>query len=627
MQPLFSCKISDRTILCSSSSDSTPTSPSQLMIFGGADHELHEIEPRHGIQIRSLYSKNAGHSEWVTCVDSLPGGGYVSGGMDSKVCVWPGVNKPFVDGVVGRWKRSLDDGAVGGYGRNMMMNEHEHEGGDLSRRHGDGFVTGTGKRQSQVMKEKVCRDFIGHSGSISCVKAYVRSKYAMSGNNGRGHHHQTSQTTPNSNGTFILSSSYDGDVRLWDNSGRPRCLAICKQDSLESGPLRQDQRHSASSTGIGAKRPAAVLGFQTSNDILASWTRDGQIHVHSLHATSQTVGYSHRIQAHQGPVNNVLFLDEEDGCRDGEVNSSGGNLLISSGATDGGIRCYDLRISMDRGRCIGRMENVHAGGVTGFVRVATKGGNGNLRPFFATAGGSDGLVKVLEVDGGRPRLVYSLRSTPGAASFLDGVDGFPVNHVDDDSMRALNRKSSVSSSTSTSTPSSSSLSLSTPSSGHASGTSSLWSLSSDGSALPQHQQPPGRSSRRRSSPKSMASSLSTSPMVKQLAIGCRISDSISGKASTVITGQFVPTPSQIAYALTSVPEVRGVIVGWGDGLAHLISNASANPKITALNAGQAGVSNALRCFEYVDLLDKGKCGMLVGAGDDGVVVGWKTSCG
>ncbi|GAB4815346.1 hypothetical protein N2152v2_002392 [Parachlorella kessleri] len=44
---------------------------------------------RRSLKARALYSKRFGHSEWVTAVRHLPAtGGIVSGGMDSKLCLW-----------------------------------------------------------------------------------------------------------------------------------------------------------------------------------------------------------------------------------------------------------------------------------------------------------------------------------------------------------------------------------------------------------------------------------------------------------------------------------------------------------------------------------------------------------
>jgi hypothetical protein len=38
--------------------------------------------------MRELFSKNYGHSEWVTTCAHLTDGRLLSGGMDSKLCLW-----------------------------------------------------------------------------------------------------------------------------------------------------------------------------------------------------------------------------------------------------------------------------------------------------------------------------------------------------------------------------------------------------------------------------------------------------------------------------------------------------------------------------------------------------------
>lgn len=57
-------------------------------VLGSADHGLKEFNMVSGRQTRELYSKQSGHTEWVTCVSYLPDGRVLSGGMDSKLCLW-----------------------------------------------------------------------------------------------------------------------------------------------------------------------------------------------------------------------------------------------------------------------------------------------------------------------------------------------------------------------------------------------------------------------------------------------------------------------------------------------------------------------------------------------------------
>jgi WD40 repeat protein len=44
--------------------------------------------PAHPARRRELYTRSHGHSEWVTCVDHTVDGRVISGGMDSKLCLW-----------------------------------------------------------------------------------------------------------------------------------------------------------------------------------------------------------------------------------------------------------------------------------------------------------------------------------------------------------------------------------------------------------------------------------------------------------------------------------------------------------------------------------------------------------
>ncbi|RLN48003.1 hypothetical protein BBJ28_00000391 [Nothophytophthora sp. Chile5] len=72
------------------------------VVVGSSDHALYVIplgsaassstRPRAGSSSSSrpktLYTKKFGHTEWVTCVTHLPDRRIVSGGMDSKLCLW-----------------------------------------------------------------------------------------------------------------------------------------------------------------------------------------------------------------------------------------------------------------------------------------------------------------------------------------------------------------------------------------------------------------------------------------------------------------------------------------------------------------------------------------------------------
>lgn len=59
-----------------------------VIVTGSTDHGLRVYSLSTGKQLKQLYTKNFGHTEWVTTCTFLPDGRIVSGGMDSNLCVW-----------------------------------------------------------------------------------------------------------------------------------------------------------------------------------------------------------------------------------------------------------------------------------------------------------------------------------------------------------------------------------------------------------------------------------------------------------------------------------------------------------------------------------------------------------
>ena len=57
-------------------------------VVGGASHSLYVFDLASAALRRELYSKQSGHTEWVTCCATLADGRVLSGGMDSKLVLW-----------------------------------------------------------------------------------------------------------------------------------------------------------------------------------------------------------------------------------------------------------------------------------------------------------------------------------------------------------------------------------------------------------------------------------------------------------------------------------------------------------------------------------------------------------
>ena len=72
---------SDRNLLCMDVQGN-------LAVVGSADHGLKVFDITTMREKRKLYGKTCGHTEWVTTVAFLKDGRILSGGMDSKLCLW-----------------------------------------------------------------------------------------------------------------------------------------------------------------------------------------------------------------------------------------------------------------------------------------------------------------------------------------------------------------------------------------------------------------------------------------------------------------------------------------------------------------------------------------------------------
>ncbi|KAG5472745.1 hypothetical protein LSCM4_02068 [Leishmania orientalis] len=68
-----------------------PSASSPLCVVGSADHGLKVFDLRTMRELKTLYTKTCGHTEWVTACRFLSDRRVLSGGMDSKLCLWSDV--------------------------------------------------------------------------------------------------------------------------------------------------------------------------------------------------------------------------------------------------------------------------------------------------------------------------------------------------------------------------------------------------------------------------------------------------------------------------------------------------------------------------------------------------------
>ncbi|KAJ3100598.1 hypothetical protein HDU97_002128 [Phlyctochytrium planicorne] len=241
-----------------------------------------------------------------------------------------------------------------------------------------------------------CIDLDGHQGSITSVKWI-----------------ETAIHSPK-----LISSSYDGTLRIWDPSKKEATSTLSIDTDLPAAVFTPSQVIQARGSGL--------LGFTLTpnSSHAATWTRDGRCAVLDL-TTGRTV--TSPIRAHRGPVTSTHFMD------------ASGRTIASAGLTDGAIKYFDLRIPESRGRCVGRVENLHGtGGITCMVdlkadssdgiTVGTLGGAGDGEMVISSLCGSTGgsAVRIIERVCVREQIASHLKSTPSASGVAAPI---PASYV------------------------------------------------------------------------------------------------------------------------------------------------------------------------------------------------------
>eukprot|EP00736_Rhodelphis_marinus_P000356 Rmarinus@m.6999 len=261
----FPIAVSERPLLCGSIFGTEA-------VFASADHSLYAIDVASGKVARQLYTKQCGHTEWVTAVCHTIDGAVVSGGMDNKICVW-------------------------------------------------------------APRSTRCVDLVGHSGSISMLRAGSATSVAV-------------------------SSSYDKTLKIWDTAKKRELSTL----SGHTAPVL-DFAWTANTHG-------------TDGVMIVSGSRDGMVIVWDVSSGDA----SRKLKGHKGHVTAVTAFTE-----DPSMPPSGSIFL--TGAQDGHVRVWDGRSSH---ALVAKIESHVAEGGTGavsFIRCANGG---------VCTGGADKTIQVLD---------------------------------------------------------------------------------------------------------------------------------------------------------------------------------------------------------------------------------------
>jgi len=210
--------LSDRNIMCMSLQG-------DLAVCGSADHGLKEINVRSGTVMRNLYTKRFGHTEWVTTVSHCRDGRIISGGLDSKLCLWQASGVSCVDltGHVGSISRvrahaHMDIAISAAYDRTLRA-------WDLRKKTELGCCTGhdasitefvwvddvvaSGDRAGmvRVWDARTAQ----HMGTLRGHKGHITAMLALP-QEGSGEEAQSG--SPHSG--LIATGAQDGQLRIWD---------------------------------------------------------------------------------------------------------------------------------------------------------------------------------------------------------------------------------------------------------------------------------------------------------------------------------------------------------------------------------------------------------------------------
>ena len=171
--------LSDRNLLCMAIRQDE-------LVIGGADHSVRVVTIKNGLkQIRHLYSKKYGHSDWITSVAYFEDGRIISGGMDSKICIWKGLQCVDLVGHVGSISRvralSNDHIISSSYDRSIKLWSREHIAASLHGHSGavldfvlnkDSLISAgrdSTVRLWDIQKGAEIKKFIGHQGHVPLI--------------------------------------------------------------------------------------------------------------------------------------------------------------------------------------------------------------------------------------------------------------------------------------------------------------------------------------------------------------------------------------------------------------------------------------------------------------------------
>ncbi|KAL4156339.1 hypothetical protein PRNP1_005370 [Phytophthora ramorum] len=336
-------------------------------VVGSSDHALYVI-PLSGASSssggrasrpRTLYSKRFGHTEWVTCVTHLPDRRIVSGGMDSKLCLWDATGVKCEDllghsGSVACVLAMSDDVVLStGYDKMLRL-------WNVSRR------ASSSQRELSVLKAgtapildvsllcgaqqaAVCGD---RDGGVQVVDLQANKVLRKLANAHRGHTTSVlgsqGDESDTAAGHCFFSGGQDGFVKVWDSRQKGEVLSLGLHVDPRSGKagavgfLREPAEDPNILITGGADGVINVLDKRQSYGVVHSFTEHLDF-IYSLHVRSQLCfsgAGNGMLHVHDWKKGNLLYGLGANQAAVRAVAASA-NRLVAAG-DDGGVVVYDM---------------------------------------------------------------------------------------------------------------------------------------------------------------------------------------------------------------------------------------------------------------------------------------------
>jgi WD40 repeat protein len=285
--------VSAQPIMCMSMS-----ADASEVVVGSSDHALYvlplrtasgtsrtvrsAVASRTSVKPRTLYTKKYGHTEWVTCATYLSDKRIVSGGMDSKLCLWDATGVKCEDLIGHSGSLSLvlcvDDDTVlsAGYDKTLRL-------------------WNVGRRFSSRERERT-------SIKVGSAPILDASLFA--------------------HGSSVVSGDRDGSVHL--------------VDLLEGKVVRKlANAHTGHTTSVLASKSLGDIDADAASQTFFSGGQDGFVRVWDARQRAPSFALELHVDARSGKRGAVGFLKESP---------EDPNILVTGGA-DGTIKVLDRRSS------------------------------------------------------------------------------------------------------------------------------------------------------------------------------------------------------------------------------------------------------------------------------------------